>query len=222
MHESTDNQQNLINQDGNDYDVDNQFPLNGGAGHSGSGVIIPASDLARIGHLYLNDGVWNNQQLLSSSWISQATSVQVPPATPMFKQRPYFNPAMHCSHMDIDGRGIYGFHWWVNGKKPGSTTNLMPDAPGGTYYRGGSRDNFLVVVPEWNMVIVRLGEAEDKIPLSEEADVWNTVLKTIGEGLISPSSSFAPLNWRRSAYSLCQQVEIGGTFLPNFEKLEDL
>lgn len=37
------------------------------------------------------------------------------------------------------------------------------------------------------MVLVRLGEAEDKIPISEEADVWNTVLKTIGEGLLSPS-----------------------------------
>lgn len=35
------------------------------------------------------------------------------------------------------------------------------------------------------------------------------------------NSSFAPLNWRRGAYSLCQYVEIGGTFLLNFEKLED-
>lgn len=30
-------------------------------------------------------------------------------------------------------------------------------------------------------------------------------------------SSFAPLNWRRGAYSRCQHVKIGGTFLLNFE-----
>ena len=47
---------------------------------------------------------------------------------------------------------------------------------------------------------------------------WLFVLNSL---FLSYYSRFAPLNWRRGAYSLCQYVDIGGTFLLNFEKLED-
>ena len=42
------------------------------------------------------------------------------------------------------------------------------------------------------------------------------------ETLVLYYSRFAPLNWRRGAYSLRQYADIGGTFLLNFEKLKDL
>ncbi|MCU0644987.1 MAG: beta-lactamase family protein [bacterium] len=34
-------------------------------------------DMAKIGHLLLNNGVWNGRQILSNKWIEQATKVQV-------------------------------------------------------------------------------------------------------------------------------------------------
>jgi CubicO group peptidase (beta-lactamase class C family) len=38
-----------------------------------SGLQIHARDLAKIGQLMLNDGVWNDEQLLSKEWIKQST-----------------------------------------------------------------------------------------------------------------------------------------------------
>ena len=46
------------------------------------GIEISASGLARFGHLFLNRGNWNGEQLVSADWVDQATSVQVPPTIP--------------------------------------------------------------------------------------------------------------------------------------------
>ncbi|MFZ1866434.1 MAG: serine hydrolase [Polyangiales bacterium] len=49
-------------------------------------------DMARIGHLFLNEGTWNGVQVVSKEWVEQATRHQVTAAT--------------------DGTG-YGYQWWV-------------------------------------------------------------------------------------------------------------
>ena len=89
------------------------------------------------------------------------------------------DPNEYDSHFNVDGRGIYGYHWWVNGIKADGERNL-PDAPLGTFYRSGFNHNMIFVIPEWNMVIVRLGV--DGSPVGR-IGVWNTVLKKIGEGI---------------------------------------
>ena len=43
-----------------------------GGGHFGGGMFINAWDLARFGYLYLHDGNWAGQQLISSDWITAA------------------------------------------------------------------------------------------------------------------------------------------------------
>ncbi len=75
--------------------------------NAASGVSLSASDLARFGLLYLNQGVWNGRRLLSASWIEQATQPQVAASLPHGGYR-----------ADADGRGVYGFNWWVNGINP--------------------------------------------------------------------------------------------------------
>ena len=40
-----------------------------GGGHSGGGIFISAEDMARFGMLFLNNGKWKEQQLISESWI---------------------------------------------------------------------------------------------------------------------------------------------------------
>ena len=77
-----------------------------GGGHSGAGIFINTEDMARFGLLFLNNGKWNSQQLLSEAWISEATAPSAP------------NPN-------------YGYMWWLNNKeiaigKDFQRTSTMP------------------------------------------------------------------------------------------------
>lgn len=105
-------------------------------------VNLDVNAALRFGHLFLNNGKWKGQQLISSNWVAQVRVAQVP----------LNNPVPNPIYRDLDGRGIYSFNWWSN-----SNLKLFPSAPRGTYQAHGLHENAIIVVPEWNMVIVRLG-----------------------------------------------------------------
>jgi hypothetical protein len=119
--------------------------VNGGAGNIGGSVKISAIELARIGLLVLNRGNWNDTQVVDSNWIDEATQVQVPATIPDYGV---------CGE-ELDGTGVYGYLWWVNGWANGQ--RLWPDADPSTFAAYGAKNNLMFVVPEWDMVIVRLG-----------------------------------------------------------------
>ncbi|MEO8450164.1 MAG: serine hydrolase [Gemmatimonadota bacterium] len=94
-----------------------------------SQVYANARDLARFGQLYLQDGIWNGQRLLSSDWIK---FVRTPaPAT-------------------AKTGNFYGGQWWL---VPDSRSDVPRDA----YSTAGNRGQFVVVVPSHDLVIVRRG-----------------------------------------------------------------
>jgi hypothetical protein len=162
-----------------DYGIVDGYLLNGGGGNGSKGVEITAREMARFGHLFLNRGNWDGNQVLSTGWVDDATQNHVPASIFLFRD---INTGPETGHMDIEGRGIYGYHWWVNGITVAGSRS-MPDAPLGTFYRSGYNDNFVVVVPEWDIVIVRLGLDET---VDDAASLWNDVLKLISEAFISP------------------------------------
>ena len=141
--------------------------INGGAGNGGRHVEISAREAARFGLLFLNKGNWNGKQLISAKWIEEATRVQVPASVPL-------------GHPEskIDGRGCYGLNWWVNGVMPDGKRR-WPSAPPGTFAASGHNNNKIIIVPEWNMVIVRLG-LDGK---AEEA-VWDGFLGRVAEAIL--------------------------------------
>jgi CubicO group peptidase (beta-lactamase class C family) len=114
----------------------------GNPGGSGAGGIkITPRELARFGLLMLNRGHWNGRPLLAAAFVDAATSNQVP---------------VSLGYRNRDFRGRYGYYWWVNGimadgKRP------WPSAPPKTYMAHGNGGNFCCVVPEWNLVLVRMG-----------------------------------------------------------------
>lgn len=59
------------------------------------GLYLEARDLARIGQLYLDDGVWNGQRILPAGWAREATTPHV-----RFSQNP--------------GATGYGYQWWIS------------------------------------------------------------------------------------------------------------
>ena len=59
-----------------------KIKVNSGSGNAGGHVQISARELARFGHLVLNEGIWDGKQLVSKEWIGQASTVQVPADVP--------------------------------------------------------------------------------------------------------------------------------------------
>ncbi len=140
------------------------------------GLEISATDLARFGHLFLNRGRWNANQLISAEWVDAATSVQVPPSIP---------DALPTSNRK--GSGVYGYHWWPNGTRPDGTRRWQ-HAPHGAYGRSGYNNNDLFVFPAWNMVIVRLGLDERKssggFPITNKT--YSEFFKRVGRAILDP------------------------------------
>jgi len=95
-----------------------------GGGHSGGGIFIHTLDHARFGLLFMNNGNWNGEQLLSENWIELATEPS--PANPS-----------------------YGFMWWLN-----NAPRNIEGVPDHVFYASGFGGNYIVVDQENNLVIV--------------------------------------------------------------------
>jgi CubicO group peptidase (beta-lactamase class C family) len=96
-----------------------------GGGHSGAGLFINTEDMARFGLLFLNNGKWKNEQLISKEWIKMAVEPSVPNAN-------------------------YGYMWWLNKKGNRHWEGLSETI----YYAAGFGGNFIVVDKENDMVVV--------------------------------------------------------------------
>jgi CubicO group peptidase (beta-lactamase class C family) len=154
--------------DWGDFDILNGIIINSGSGNRGTYIRISASELARFGHLFLNKGKWENVQLISESWVNNATKAQVPVSIPLEPQS------------GADGRGVYGYNWWVNDIKPDGERK-WPGAPPGTYGGIGYYNNVMFIIPEWKMVIVRLGLDQNEFIITDS--IYGTFLKKVGQAI---------------------------------------
>jgi CubicO group peptidase (beta-lactamase class C family) len=135
--------------------------------HNGcTNISINANQLARFGHLFLNKGNWKGTQIIPEFWVEMATSVQVSDGIPV----------ADTDRKNTMGSGSYGFNWWVNGG-----LSAMPHAPKKTYYASGLNHNVCFVIPEWDMVIVRMGM--DGNPPEGKHIVWNEFLRRLADAL---------------------------------------
>lgn len=140
--------------------------LNNAAGtpSKSPGVQITARQLARYGHLYLNRGNWNGKQLLPANFVEEAGRNQVPGAG-----------ASKFLH------GRYGLYWWTNDVMPDGR-RPWPAAPPRTYTAHGRGSNYCFVIPEWNMVIVRMGTSSVGT-IAQQDVLWNTFFTRLAEAM---------------------------------------
>ena len=87
-------------------------------------------DWARLGNLYLRDGLWNDQRVLPEGY---AKFVSTP--APAWK---------------ADGRPIYGAFFWINGDR---TFPVPKDA----YFMAGAGGQTTLIIPSHDLVVVRMG-----------------------------------------------------------------
>jgi len=94
-----------------------------------------ARDWARLGLLFLNDGVWDGKRILPDGWVKY--SVTPVPASV---------------------RREYGAHVWLNLGEEGNPENVKhPGLPAEAVLFEGFEENFVVIIPSKELVVVRLG-----------------------------------------------------------------
>jgi len=91
-----------------------------------------ARDWARLGLLFLNNGMWNGTRLLPEGWVDYSLT-----------------PTKLSPH------GQYGAQVWL--KLPNTPDQGEPPMPDDAYYMLGFNGQAVVVVPSRDLVIVRLG-----------------------------------------------------------------
>jgi CubicO group peptidase (beta-lactamase class C family) len=95
-----------------------------------SQVYTTARDLARFGLLLAGDGVWNGERILPQGWVAfSRTPAPTRPAE--------------------EGSQGYGAQFWLLGTLPG--------IPEGTFTTAGNKGQYVTIVPDYDLVIVRTG-----------------------------------------------------------------
>ena len=96
----------------------------------GSSVYASARDYARFGYLYLRDGKWEANQVISKNWIDET---RVP---------------------SNNTYGIYSNKFWIIDPTFRNGYGLPDD----TYYCAGFGGQYILIIPSKDIVMVRLGE----------------------------------------------------------------
>jgi CubicO group peptidase (beta-lactamase class C family) len=87
-------------------------------------------DWARLGNLYLQDGVWNGERILPEGYTKFVSTV--------------------APGWSADQRPVYGGFFWIN------TQGAFP-VPRDAYYMAGAGGQTTLIIPSHDLVVVRLG-----------------------------------------------------------------
>jgi CubicO group peptidase (beta-lactamase class C family) len=96
-------------------------------------VYASARDWARLGQLFLDDGMVGDRRVLPPGWVAYST--RLTPGSEAFG---------------------YGAGFWVSAARPAN----RPAMPAGSFMARGARGQYVVVVPSARLVVVKLGDAD--------------------------------------------------------------
>jgi len=95
------------------------------------GLYLSGSDLAKIGYLYLHDGMWDRERIVSSEWVKESVTPYFQTDEPQFK---------------------YGFQWWLY-KLPDSTEYIwMARGFGGQNLQVFPKEGLIVTFTAWDIL----------------------------------------------------------------------
>jgi hypothetical protein len=93
------------------------------------GLYLESEDLARIGQVYLNDGLWNGRRVLPKGWAGEATM-------------------RHVANIAPNGPG-YGYQWWRYDRRGADV--WAGNGFGGQFIIVVPAHNIVAVVNSWNV-----------------------------------------------------------------------
>ncbi len=107
-------------------------------------VYATTRDFARIGQLFINKGTWRGKRIVSESWVNQS----ITPAD--------------LKTEDGEKNTKYGLSWWLTSFRNHEV-----------YYARGIRGQYIICVPDYDIVIVRTGYYRgDKLDSDHPEDVY--------------------------------------------------
>jgi CubicO group peptidase (beta-lactamase class C family) len=106
------------------------------AGGSDGGLRLKVRDMAKLGLLYAQGGMWSGRRIVSENWTRKATKKQ-------------------CSIKDIQG---YGYLWHVTEHKHDGEVYRC-------FYHTGSGGDILLILPDLDLVIVLNSSSKNVTPL---------------------------------------------------------
>lgn len=118
--------------------------------NAGSGLFLHTRDLAKFGVMYMNNGFWNGTQIISSDWVDQSLTNSVP--------------------LKWDYTTGYGYQWWIG-------EFLINDQPLLFYSTRGSGGQFIVLVPEYDLVVAFTAQ-------NYENDLYDSPFSIIEQAII--------------------------------------
>ena len=107
------------------------FPSNPEMMVASSTLYLRPRDMAKIGQLYLDGGMWQGTRVVSENWVSQSTKKVI---------------GMVASESPVSNLNpAYGYQWWLGTFPTGETE---------TYFAAGFGGQFIFVLPKQEMVVV--------------------------------------------------------------------
>jgi CubicO group peptidase (beta-lactamase class C family) len=106
------------------------------------GLYLRPRDMAKLGLLYCQDGLWNGQQLVSANWVQASTIESI--SLPSSMVEPYHSYG-------------YGYQWWLERYNTGALDAYSGRGWGGQY---------IVVLPGADLVVVFTAGAYEVSTLS--------------------------------------------------------
>lgn len=125
------------------------------------GMQASCLDMARFGLLYLRDGEWDGEQVISAEYVAEATEPS----------------------QDLVPR--YGFLWWLLGGEGGETAAGQGDTGSGGpvgYAALGLGDQVMAVYPDQGLVVTRMGDANNDFGVAEISEWVGTVEREPADG----------------------------------------
>jgi CubicO group peptidase (beta-lactamase class C family) len=113
-----------------------------------SGIGINSNAMARVGLLYLRNGMWSTRRILQEDFVNMVRTPR-PEIAGLPNSDPVEYPAAPAN---------YGVLWWTNAQAQ------MPSVPTDAYWAWGQYDSLIVVIPSLDLVIARIGPTQADLP----------------------------------------------------------
>ena len=95
------------------------------------GLYVSGSDLAKLGYLYLHDGMWDGKRMISGDWVKQSVT-----------------PYIDTGWQDLK----YGFKWWLYPRKEGKRLVWMGIGFGGQRLMVFPDEQLIVTFTGWDIL----------------------------------------------------------------------
>lgn len=120
--------------------------------NGGADLMLKPRDMIKIGELYLNNGLYKENQIIPSQWVQESTDIHI---------------STNLTGFETD----YGYLWWINN---GMTYDV--------FFANGYGGQFIVVVPELELVVV--ATSEWRLLGNTSGQQWYNVMSLIMNGVL--------------------------------------